>query len=332
MGAPDHGGSSGAEPSPADCVVVGGGPAGLTAAIYMARFRLDVRVFDAGAGRAASIPCTRNHAGFPEGVSGAELLARMWTQAERFGARIKSARVEGVEFGPAGFRLSVGGEALSAKTVLLATGVTNRRPPMSEALHREALARGAIRYCPVCDGYEVTDRTVAVIGTGEHGMRETEFLRAYTGRLTLIAPDGPHDLTDAQRRRLANLGVALIEGPARGFSLTAAGMIVETGQGALAFDSVYPAMGSDVHSDLARDLGARLTDLGCIVVDTHQRTSVPGLYAAGDVVVGLDQISHAMGEAGVAATTIRNDLADQTRAAACEGAPVRTTSASRARG
>jgi thioredoxin reductase (NADPH) len=64
-----------------------------------------------------------------------------------------------------------------------------------------------------------------------------------------------------------------------------------------------------VHSELAEGLGAALTDEGCIKVDAHQRTSCPNLYAAGDVVIGLDQISHAMGEAGVAATTIRNDLA-----------------------
>ncbi len=76
----------------------------------------------------------------------------------------------------------------------------------------------------------------------------------------------------------------------------------------MAFDTLYPAMGSDVHSSLARDVGAQLTDEGCIRVDAHQRTSVPNLYAAGDVVIGLDQISHAMGEAGVAATAIRNDL------------------------
>jgi thioredoxin reductase (NADPH) len=84
---------------------------------------------------------------------------------------------------------------------------------------------------------------------------------------------------------------------------------VATAAGRLKFDSIYPALGSEVHSNLAKGLGAAVTDDGCIKVDDHQRTSVPGLYAAGDVVSGLDQISHAMGEAGVAATTIRNDLA-----------------------
>ena len=76
-----------------------------------------------------------------------------------------------------------------AQTVLLATGVTNRRPPMDEALHDEALARGLIRYCPICDGYEVTDKKVGVIGSGSHGVAEAVFLRSYTADVTLIAPD-----------------------------------------------------------------------------------------------------------------------------------------------
>ena len=79
-----------------DCVVVGGGPAGLTAAIYLARFHLDVRVIDAGNSRAATIPMTRNHAGFPDGIAGADLLDRMRTQARRYGAVLVQAEVTGL--------------------------------------------------------------------------------------------------------------------------------------------------------------------------------------------------------------------------------------------
>ena len=86
--------------------------------------------------------------------------------------------------------------------------------------------------------------------------------------------------------------------------------MVETPGGHHTFDSVYPALGSDIHSELAGQIGVALNgETGCILVDSHQRTNVPGAYAAGDVVIGLDQISHAMGEGGVAATTISNDLA-----------------------
>ena len=94
-----------------------------------------------------------------------------------------------------------------------------------------------------------------------------------------------------------------------GFRLEVEGVSVEAAGRRVTFDTFYPALGSAVHSDSAAELGAALTDEGCIKVDVHQRSSVSGLYAAGDVVIGLDQISHAMGEAGVAATTLRNDLA-----------------------
>jgi thioredoxin reductase (NADPH) len=92
------------------------------------------------------------------------------------------------------------------------------------------------------------------------------------------------------------------------FRLESDGLSVGTASGRRTFASIYPALGSEIHSDLAKALGATLADEGRIKVDDHQRTSMAGLYAAGDVVSGLDQISHAMGEAGVAATTIRNDL------------------------
>ena len=103
-----------------------------------------------------------------------------------------------------------------------------------------------------------------------------------------------------------------VDGPAEAVAIAGKCIVVDTAEGHYTFDSVYPALGSDTHTQLAEKVGARASsEDGCICVDAHQRTSVPGLYAAGDVVIGLDQISHAMGEGGVAATTIRNDLAKE---------------------
>ena len=298
--------------SEVDCLIVGGGPAGLTAAIYVARFRLSVMVIDAGASRAALIPCTRNHAGFADGISGIELLQRMRAQALKFGVRIAHGAVSALDHAHGGpFTAQGDFPAVAAKAVILATGVSNRRPVMESDVHDAALAGGQLRYCPVCDAYEVIDRTVAVIGTGAHGAREAAFVRAYTERLTLVAPDGAHDLDPADRERLHRLGVACVDGPAGDFRLHDGQISLEHAMGRQAFDTIYPALGSVVHSDLARRLGADLTEEGCVRVDAHQRTTIPGLYAAGDVVIGLDQISHAMGEAGVAATTLRNDLAQR---------------------
>lgn len=294
--------------APRDCLVIGGGPAGLTAAIYLARFHLGVTVMDAGHGRALQIPCTHNHAGFPEGISGRELLSRMRSQAIRYGTEIVDRRIQDLRRDGSGFTARGRDIEVSARSVLLATGVTNRRPPMTDALHADALRLGRLRYCPVCDGYEVTGQNVAVIGSDAGAAQECEFLRSYTARVSLVL-DGTEGLGEPLAERLTHLGVRIIGGPAQEFALEEDGLSLSSASGRLRFDTVYPALGSVVHSELATSLGATVTDDGCIQVDRHQRTSVRGLYAAGDVVIGLDQISHAMGQAGVAATAIRNDLA-----------------------
>ncbi|HWH22094.1 MAG TPA: NAD(P)/FAD-dependent oxidoreductase [Allosphingosinicella sp.] len=295
-----------------DCLVIGGGPAGLTAAIYLVRYHLSIKVVDAGKSRAGWIPCTHNHAGFPGGISGKELLARMREQAQMYGASIETGRVTRLDRIEGGFQAEWGSGCVTAKTVLLATGVTNRRPPMDEDLHDEALSKGLIRYCPVCDGYEVTDKKVGVIGSGSHGVAEAVFIRGFTEDITLIAPDKAHDLGPADRAKLEEYGIKCVNGPAHAVAAANECITVETAEGQYTFDSVYPALGSDTHTELAQQVGATIADsTQCVVVDDHQRTSVPGLYAAGDVVIGLDQISHAMGEGGVAATTIRNDLATE---------------------
>jgi thioredoxin reductase (NADPH) len=296
-----------------DCLVVGGGPAGLTAAIYLARFHLSVLVIDGGKSRATWIPCTRNVSGFPQGIGGIELLKRMRDQACKYGAKVEPEFVTKLERDTSSgwFKATWGSGCRSARTVLLATGVANRHPPMDEQLHDEALARGLVRYCPICDGYEVTDKKVGVIGSDSHGVAEALFLRSYTADLTLIAPDKALRLRQEDHERLKAAGIECVDGPAQAAAIPDGCIVVDTAEGHYTFDCIYPALGSDTHVQLAEMVGAKLSAARCIVVDRHMRTSVPGLYAAGDVVIGLDQISHAMGQGGVAATTIRNDLEKQ---------------------
>ena len=292
-----------------DCLVIGGGPAGLTAAIYLARFHLAVVLIDSGHSRAEAIPCSHNHAGFPDGVSGIELLTRMRDQASKYGAGLHRGLVSDIMRTDDRFVARSDCGTFSARTVLLATGVVNRRPEMiGDQAHDLALASGLLRYCPICDGYEVTDKRIAVLGTGGRGMAEAKFLRSYSADVTLVAPGEGHDLDAGERAELAEAGIALAG--------TCRKIVPEDGQIMLdidgeehRFDTLYPALGSEIRSQLAEPLGARMGGEGCMLVDAHQRTNVEGLYAAGDVVLGLDQISHAMGEGGVAATTIRNDLA-----------------------
>ena len=299
--------------NPLDCLVIGAGPAGLTAAIYLARFHLDILVVDSGKGRAATIPCTHNHAGYPDGISGKELIARMKEQAQQYGAKIVDGCVTRLGRDEESQLLEAewGSGSVQARSVLLATGVTNRRPPMDEALHDDALARGLIRYCPICDGYEVTDKKVGVIGSGGHGVAEALVLRGYTADVTLIAPDRALSTSTVDRMALEGAGIETVDGPAEAVAIAQDSITVDTAEGHFTFDSVYPALGSDVHCQLAEMVGARMGDDCCVGVDAHMRTSVEGVYAAGDLVIGLDQISSAMGQGGIAATTIRNDLAKE---------------------
>jgi thioredoxin reductase (NADPH) len=294
-----------------DCLIVGGGPAGLTAAIYLARFHLDILVVDGGKSRASWIPCTRNVPGFPDGIEGSKLLERMREQACKYGAKIETEFVSKLERDGELFTATWGSGCRRARSVLLATGVANRRPPMDEALHDDALARGLIRYCPICDGYEVTGKKVGVIGSDSHGVAEALFLRSFTADVTLIAPDKALALKREDQDKLQAAAIDCVDGPTQAVAISKDSIVVDTAEGHHAFDTIYPALGSDTHTQLAEMAGADLSASQCIRVDSHQRTNVPGLYAAGDVVIGLDQISHSMGEGGVAATTIRNDLAEK---------------------
>lgn len=299
-------------PDVLDCLIVGGGPAGLTAAIYLARFHLRARLIDADESRAGWIPLSHNHAGYPEGISGAALIAAMRAQAARYGLVPERGRVDRLTHADGIFTAQTTLGPIAARTVLLATGTVNHAPPMDEAAHREALARGLLRYCPVCDGFEATDQRIAVLGRGDRGAREALFLRSYSRSVTLIDIAGDPGLSEERRSALAAADITVIPGPVPHVRIADGAILLEIPGGALRFDTLYPALGSHTRSELAHFLGARLSGDDCLVVDDHCRTGVAGLYAAGDVVKGLDQISSAMGQAAIAATTIRNDLAKET--------------------
>lgn len=294
-----------------DCLVVGGGPAGLTAAIYLARYRRKVVVVDDGNSRARWIPRSHNHAGFPDGINGEELLERMRQQAELNGATVLSGRIDRLEKGYALFVATGEGISLEARAVILATGVENRRPDIDEDTHRGALDCGQLRYCPVCDGFEATDQAIGVIGADGHGVAEAMFLRTYSENVTILAAQSI-DIDEDDRALLAENGIHIEETPIAGLAFGGARASVSLADGReLPFDTIYPALGSDSKDKLARNLGVEMGDGCCIAVDQKQRTSIDGIYAAGDIVFALDQISVAMGHAAIAATTLHNDLRER---------------------
>ena len=303
-------------------MVIGGGPAGLTAATYLARFRRRFIVFDSGASRAGRIPLSHNLPGFPGGISGDELLSRMREQAERYGARITHDTVHRLRRDAAGhFVTESGTRTVRSPMVLLAAGCVDREPELPHL--PEATQEGFIRYCPICDAYEVSGKKVGIIGYGACSLREALLLRAYTTDLTLLTLGRPFQFSQEDRRALHEAGVRIIDEPVKRFGLADDGIDawhMESGE-THHFDAVYSALGRDVRSDLAQALGAEADAEGALIVDAHQRTNVPGLYAAGDAVQGLAQIAVATGQAAIAATDINNQLFPNL-AAAGAGTPV----------
>jgi len=291
-----------------DCVVVGAGPAGLTAAIYLARFRRRFLVLESGKARAAWIPRTRNHPGFPDGVVGRTLLSRMRRQAETYGADIRRARVEQLEPAAEGFRIGAEAGEVRARTVILATGVVDNAPDIP-GLER-GVEKGLVRICPICDGYEVTGQSVGVIGRDDHCAREAIFLRTWSEDVTFIHV-GAGPLPPGLLAELEAAGVAVMDSAIQAVEIEKRRITAfDFGKGRrCSFDVIYSALGVTPRTRLAVQAGARLDDSGRLVVGAHQETSVPGLYAAGDVVRGLNQISTAEGEGAIAATHVHNSLA-----------------------
>ena len=290
-----------------DCLIVGGGPAGLTAALYLARYRRAVRVIDSGASRAKWIPRSHNVPGFAEGVHGQDFLDTLGRQAEAYGAALSQGRIDAVEAEGDIFTARIGEERLSSRTVILATGVVETIPPAPGVA--EAIRRGVMRVCPICDGFEAQGRTVAVLGAGDHAAREALFLRTYARTVTLLlTPEGEVSMPIAEMLSAAGVATARADAGAIAISDDAVEAVSLDGGQSLRFDLIYSAFGITPQVKLARALGVALDADGRVKVDEAQETSVRGLFAAGDVVRGLNQITVAAGEAAIAATAVHNRL------------------------
>lgn len=285
--------------------MVGAGPAGLTAAMYLARFHRTLCVVDGGNSRARWIPTTHNCPGFPTGVGGTELLAKLREQAEDYGAVIEDGRICRIEREGDGFlAIAEDGRRWRARLVMLATGVVDEMPEM-EGLEA-GIARNAVRLCAICDGYEASDERIGVLAPPDQAIRHALFLRTFSRRVTAIR-SVPGEPSAENARLAAEAGVTLLPA-ATGLRATAAGCEVDTEDGTHCFDTLYPVLGSDAQSELGTALGATVDDNGELCVDEDMQTSVDGLYAVGDVVSALNQISVAVGHAAVAATAIHNRL------------------------
>ena len=294
-----------------DCLIIGGGPAGLTAALYLARFRRRFMIVDAGEARAEWIPASHNIPMFANGIGGAALLERQREHLRRYGVEIQQASVS--KLGRSGDIFSAEMEPpngsrhqVIARRVLLATGAVDVEPELPDLPN--AVQRGLVRYCPICDGYEARDRSIAVIGHGARGVGEAVFVaRTYSDRVTLLTLGCALTLTDRQEQLVQQHGIRTVQDRVSRLSIEGSRIAaVHAGGEEHRFDVLYSALGLYHRSELALGLGAEHDGAGALLVDHHCQTTVKGLYAAGDIVRGLDQIVVAMGHAATAATHIHN--------------------------
>jgi len=296
------------EPGPgdsADAIVVGGGPAGLSAALYLARYNRSVLVFDTGQGRSSHHQKNHNYLGFPDGIAIADL---------RELARRQLAPYPHVRFvdhvvtrlsGDAGTGFTAAGrdgERWHARVVVLATGVLDHFPHFPGW---EKYVGRSMFWCITCDGYENRDRDIVVVGHTDEAAGEALQLRGLTGKIRLLTNSGHHEISPRFRQRLDRARIPVIDDEIRSVEGTDGMMTaVLTGGGLrLKLESLFSIQGATPETTLARQLGVDLAPSGWIEVDTEQRTSVPGVYAAGDVTaLHSHQVTTAVHEGAQAAS------------------------------
>lgn len=290
-----------------ELIIIGGGAAGLTAAIYAVRYGLNSVLLTEGApgGQTATATLIENFPGFPEGITGPELVARLTQQAENTGVVFENARVKSIERDGERWRLDTEGPTYSTMAIILCVGASPRR--LKVPGERELFGHG-VSYCATCDGFFYRDLTVAVVGGGDTALEEALYLADIAEKVYVIhRRDELRARGVLAERGLANEKVEFIwdSVPTRinGEDLIESVTLhnKKTGEDStLELDGLFVAVGYEPNTEFVADL-IELEE-GFIVTDQRMATSQPGVFAAGDVrVTPLRQITTAVGDAAIAA-------------------------------
>jgi thioredoxin reductase (NADPH) len=276
-----------------DLIIIGGGPAGYTAAIYGARADLHPLVLEGPVpgGLLTTTTAVENYPGFPEGVDGPDLMKMMAEQADRFGAKLESTKASAVDFSERPFKVTIGEREELARAVIIATGATHRKLGLES---EEKLAGQGVSYCATCDAFFFRGKTVAVVGGGDSAMEEADFISRFAEKVYLVHRRDALRASKAMQERIQRnpkieikwsavvdevLGVD--EGRVTGVRLksTKDGSLSE-----LPCQGVFPSIGQDPTTGLFKGQLA-LDDDGYIILKDEvaaTATSVPGVFAAGD--------------------------------------------------
>lgn len=293
-----------------DIAIIGGGPAGLAAALYGARARASTLVFETAlpGGQIITTDWIENYPGMPEGLNGSRIGELMHAHAEKFGAQFKTfAQVEEVAADSGGFRVTADDESFLARTVILATGAVPRK--LGIPGEAEYTGRG-VSWCATCDGALYRGKTVAVVGGGDAALEEAMFLTKFAERVHLVhRRDELRATRCIQERAFANdkveLHLSRVPVEIVGRDGKVSGLVLETPSGdpaeTIAVQGVFEFVGVHPTSDLVKGL-VDLAAGGWVMVDSSMGTSYTGLFAAGDVTdTPLKQVVTAAGQGATAA-------------------------------
>jgi thioredoxin reductase (NADPH) len=283
-----------------DCLIIGAGPAGMTAALYLHRFRRTVHIVDCGESRALLIPASHNCPGFSRGISGEELLQRIKDHLSLYNLSIIPERINTIESLEGHFTAN---QKYLSRTILLATGIKDIQP-LSQL--EPLIKSGLMGLCPVCDAYEVIDKRIAVIGFGTKALNEALFLRRYSSRISILTQGVKNSFSSQQLKKIKQAQIKIMSESILDIKKEK-GLTCYFNSGFIIYDRMYSALGCRENNELAKILELKLKQ-DKLIVDKYQQTSRKGVFAAGDIVSGLNQITVAQGQAAIAASAINTFL------------------------
>ena len=267
-----------------DCLIIGGGPAGLSAAIYMGRFLRPTLVLDHGEGRSSFEQTNDNYLGFPDGIKVKELRALGIRHAERFGVKFERAMVERMERAADGstFLAHAGERQFQGRTVILCTGVHDVWPDIPNVL--EYVGK-TLFWCIACDGFRAAGKPVVVFGHDDDAATTALQFLAFSPKVTIVSSPGRSEYSREKQRDLDSHGVAVLEGAAAGVAGTPNsfhGVRLADGR-VVPGEIMFSQLGCVPHNRIALDLNVDCTPAGYVRVDDEGYTSIPGVFAAGDL-------------------------------------------------
>ncbi|WP_181685934.1 NAD(P)/FAD-dependent oxidoreductase [Halorhabdus salina] len=289
----------------ADVAIIGGGPAGLAAAVYTARADQETLIFDKGDGTTRDVDWMENVYGFPEGASGPELVEAGQEHATKFGAEIVQEEVVRVGEEGKGYVVETEVDEYEVEGVILATGASYESPAITDVDEYEG---GGVSYCVECDAFFYQDAPVAVVGAGNYAAKEAMMLLDYTDDIRILTNGNEVAIDDALLEQLAEEGIEIVREPADRIvgDDVVEGVELKSGD-VIDVEGVFVALGAAGGTDIADMLGIA-RDGDYLDVDDEQYTGVDRVYAAGDITGGQRQVNVSVGEGTTAAINLLEDF------------------------